>query len=336
MPSPAYVGLTREQKLDIEKRWPASEQELVEVRRFNKTLARMPRFQIRNRITPRLIQALLRAAQIGSAFKPGGHGLRIEKRTVSPDNVPVPVRIIRPRGKPKGVVFDIHGGGWVIGNAQMNDDLNVGMVNACNVAVVSVDYRLAVSTPIEGLMEDCFSAACWLLGDCEEFAGLPVIVVGESAGGHLAAATLLKLKTRPELLGRVAGTVLYYGVYDLTGTKSVRTAGPDTLVLDGPGMVGAMRSLTPDRSDDKRREPPLSPLYGDLTGLPPALMFVGEIDPLLDDTLQMAERWANLAEVEMHLMPESPHGFIHFPTALARKALARSREWINDRIEAVG
>ncbi|WP_162882983.1 alpha/beta hydrolase [Pseudomonas amygdali] len=325
--------------MDKKQPWPCSEQELSEVRRFNKTLARMPRFQIRNRVTPRLIQALLRAAQIGSAFKPGGggHGLQIEKRTVSTDNVPVPVRIIRPKGKPRGVVFDIHGGGWVIGNAQMNDELNVGMVNACNVAVVSVDYRLAVTTPIEGLMEDCFSAACWLLGkDCEEFTGLPVIVVGESAGGHLAAATLLKLKSRPDLLERIVGTVLYYGVYDLTGTKSVRTAGPETLVLDGPGMVGAMRLLTPDRSDDKRREPPLSPLYGDLTDLPPALMFVGEIDPLLDDTLQMAERWADSAEVEMHLMPESPHGFIHFPTTLARKALVRSREWINERIDALG
>ncbi len=105
----------------------------------------------------------------------------------------VPVRILRPVGKPKGVVLDIHGGGWVIGNAQMDDDLNLGMVNACDVAVVSVDYRLAVDTPVEGLMEDCLAAARWLL--CEdEFKQLPVFVVGESAGGHLAAATLLALK----------------------------------------------------------------------------------------------------------------------------------------------
>ncbi|MGN2433422.1 alpha/beta hydrolase [Pseudomonas syringae] len=321
--------------MDTKKLWPSSEQELAEVRRFNKTLARLPRFRIRNRVAPLVIQALLRVGQVGGAFKLGKQGLRAEKRIISVNGVPVPVRIIRPKGKPKGVVFDIHGGGWVIGNAQMNDDLNIGMVNACDVAIVSVDYRLAVSTPVEGLMDDCFSAACWLLEDCEEFAGLPVIVVGESAGGHLAAATLLNLKTRPELLERVVGTVLYYGVYDLTGTPSVRTAGPDTLVLDGPGMVSAMRLLTPDISDEKRREAPLSPLYGDLTDLPPALMFVGEIDPLRDDTLQMAERWANSADVEMHLLPESPHGFIHFPTALARKALARSHEWINERLAAV-
>ncbi|MGM3150957.1 alpha/beta hydrolase fold domain-containing protein, partial [Escherichia coli] len=92
-------------------------------------------------------------------------------------------------GKAKGVVLDIHGGGWVIGNAQMDDDLNLGMVRACDVAVVSVDYRLAVDTPVEGLMEDCLAAARWLLGDCPEFADVPVFVVGESAGGHLAVAT---------------------------------------------------------------------------------------------------------------------------------------------------
>ncbi|MCI3947215.1 alpha/beta hydrolase fold domain-containing protein [Pseudomonas syringae] len=322
--------------MNIKQLWPSSEQELAEVRRFNKTLARLPRFRIRNRVTPLVIQALLRVSQVGSALKPSRRDLRIEKRVVSTNNVPVPVRIIKPHGTPKAVVLDIHGGGWVIGNAQMNDDLNVGMANACDVAIVSVDYRLALSTPVEGLMDDCFSAACWLLSDCKEFAGLPVIVVGESAGGHLAAATLLKLKTRPDLLKRVIGTVLYYGVYDLTGTPSVRTAGPDTLVLDGPGMVSAMRSLTPGLSDEQRREPPLSPLYGDLTDLPPALMFVGEIDPLLDDTLQMAERWARSADVEMHLLPESPHGFIHFPTALARKVLARSHVWINERVAAAG
>lgn len=81
------------------------------------------------------------------------------------------------------MVLDIHGGGWVIGNAQMDDDLNLGMVNACDVAVVSVDYRLAVDTPIEGLLDDCLTAARWLLADCPEFAGLPVFLsVNRPAG----------------------------------------------------------------------------------------------------------------------------------------------------------
>ena len=303
--------------------WPASEAELVQMRRFNQKLAWMPRFKVRNRVTPRVIQALLRTSQ---RFKKPPV---VERRLVGG----VPVRIMRPDGAPKGVVLDIHGGGWVIGNAQMNDDLNLGMVRACRVAVVSVDYRLAVNTPVEGLLEDCLSAARWLLADCTEFAGLPVFFVGESAGGHLAAATLLALKQWPALLERVAGAVLYYGVYDLTGTPSVRAAGPQTLLLDGPGMVAALRLLTPGISDEARRQPPLSPLYGDFSGLPPALMFVGELDPLKDDTLLIAERWEG---VEAHLLPESAHGFIHFPLAMADSVLAYSRAWITQHLHRVG
>ena len=303
--------------------WPASEAELAQMRRFNQKLSWMPRFKIRNRATPRVIQALLQTSQ---RFKKAPV---VERRLVGG----VPVRIMRPEGAPKGVVLDIHGGGWVIGNAQMNDDLNLGMVRACGVAVVSVDYRLAVDTPVEGLLEDCLAAARWLLADCTEFAGLPVFFVGESAGGHLAASTLLALKQWPALLERVAGAVLYYGVYDLTGTPSVRAAGPQTLLLDGPGMVAALRLLTPDITDEARRQPPLSPLYGDFCGLPPALMFVGELDPLKDDTLLIAERWSG---VEAHLLPESAHGFIHFPVALADSVLAYSRKWITQHLHRVG
>lgn len=299
--------------------WPASEPELAQMRRFNRKLAWMPRFKVRNRVMPRLIQALLRASQ---TFKKAPLA---ERKMLGA----IPLRILRPAGPPRGVVLDIHGGGWVIGNAQMDDDLNLGMVNACDVAVVSVDYRLAVDTPIEGLLDDCLTAARWLLADCPEFADLPVFFVGESAGGHLAAATLLALKQWPELLQRVSGAVLYYGVYDLTGTPNVRTAGPDTLLLDGPGMVQALRLLTPGISDETRRQPPLSPLYGDFEGLPPALMFVGELDPLKDDTLLIAERWPT---VEAHLLPEAAHGFIHFPVAMADRVLAYARQWITSRI----
>ncbi|CRM73772.1 Carboxylesterase NlhH [Pseudomonas sp. 37 R 15] len=303
--------------------WPASEAELAQMRRFNQKLSWMPRFKIRNRVTPRVIQALLQTSQ---RFKKAPV---VERRLVGG----VPVRIMRPDGAPKGVVLDIHGGGWVIGNAQMNDDLNLGMVRACDVAVVSVDYRLAVNTPVEGLLEDCLTAARWLLADCMEFAGLPVFFVGESAGGHLAAATLLALKQWAALLERVSGAVLYYGVYDLTGTPSVRAAGPQTLLLDGPGMVAALRLLTPGITDEARRQPPLSPLYGDLSGLPPALMFVGELDPLKDDTLLIAERWSG---AEAHLLPESAHGFIHFPLAMADSVLAYSRTWITQHLHRVG
>jgi acetyl esterase/lipase len=316
-----------------ERLWPVDRRTLAQAQRFNKRLAWLPRFRMRNRFAPMAVQALLRLGQLNGGAKLATLGLRAERRQVGPRGAEVAVRIIRPKGPAKAVVLDIHGGGWVIGNAQMNDDLNLAMVRDCQVAVVSVDYRLAPATPVEGLMDDCLQAARWLLSPgCELFTGLPVIIVGESAGGHLAAATLLQLKAWPALLARVAGAVLYYGVYDLTGSPSVRAAGPDTLVLDGPGMVNAFRRLTPNLTDEARRQAPVSPLYGDFTGLPPALMFAGELDPLRDDSFQLAERWGEQATVEAYRVPSAPHGFIHFPTAMAQGVLAYSRQWIRQRI----
>ncbi|MFR0672899.1 alpha/beta hydrolase [Enterobacterales bacterium AW_CKDN230030176-1A_HGKHYDSX7] len=312
--------------------WHAADT-IEQMQRFNRTLAWLPRFRIRNRLAPTAIQTLLRAGQFAGMRSLSKHGLQARTRLGGLPHTPVPVRIIHPDGPSKGLVLDIHGGGWVIGNAQMNDDVNAALVKACHVTVVSVDYRLATTTPLQGLLDDCLSAARWLLeSEDEAFAGLPVIVIGESAGAHLAAATLLSLKAWPDLLARIKGAVLYYGVYDLAGTPSVHSAGPDTLVLDGPGMVEALRRLTPDMSDQQRRSPPLSPLYGDLEGLPPALLFAGEIDPLRDDTRLMAERWSQVASAETHLLPAAPHGFLHFPVPLAQQVQAHTHAWVNQRL----
>jgi len=307
---------------------------IAEARRFNRKLARAPRFRIRNRWTPRLIQALLRLGQLLPERSLTRAGVRAASAVAAIDGLRVPVRILRPAGKVHGVVLDIHGGGWVIGNARMNDKLNAALAAACGVVVVSVDYRLALDAPVQDIMDDCLAAARWLLQDgLPAFAGLPVFVVGESAGGHLAAATLLRLKAWPALLQKIEGAVLYYGVYDLAGTPSVLQAGPETLVLDGPGMAEGLRMLTPDLTDAQRRQPPLSPLHGELDGLPPALMFVGELDPLRDDTTKLAQGWRDAgAEVEMHLLPEAPHGLIHFPTRMAQLVTARSHAWIGERL----
>lgn len=311
---------------------------LDEARRFNRTLARMPRFKMRRRWAPRLLQALLRLGQVGADRRLARLGIDAERRLLPTAGAQVPVRILRPRGPVRAVVLDIHGGGWVIGNARMNDKLNAATIAACAVAVVSVDYRLALASapdaPLAGPMDDCLAAARWLLeGGLPEYAGLPVFFVGESAGGHLAAATLLRLQAWPELLRRVHGAVLYYGVYDLAGSPSVHGAGPGTLVLDGPGMPEALRRLTPGLDDAARRQAPLSPLYGDMSGLPPALLFAGELDPLRDDTTAMAARWRGAAEVELQLLPETPHGVIHFPTLLARLVTAHGHAWLRARID---
>jgi len=305
---------------------------LDEARRFNDKLAHMPRFGVRNRWMPLLMQLLLRLSQLGADRTLRRQGFTVETRCIKAGRVRVPLRILRPRGRAAGVILDIHGGGWVIGNPQMNDALNAGYAEACNAIVVSVDYRLATRAPLALLIDDCLIAARWLLTNgLPEIAGLPVVVIGESAGGHLASVTLQRLQAAPELLGRIVGAVLYYGVYDLAGTPSVHAAGADTLVLDGRNMASGLRMLTPGLDDAARRAPALSPLYGDLAGMPPALMFAGARDPLIDDTLELAQRWRAVAEVECNLLPEAPHGFIHFPTAMARATCAHAQDWIRAR-----
>jgi acetyl esterase/lipase len=249
----------------------------------------------------------------------------------------VPLRVLRPAGAPRAVVLDIHGGGWVIGNARMDDVHNAALVEECQVAVVSVDYRLLTGASLQDAMDDCLAAARWLLGAAPELAGLPaglpVFMLGESAGAHLAATVLLRLRDDAALFARIAGAVLYYGVYDLAGTPGVHAAGPDTLVLDGPGMAAALRLLTPACSDAERRQPPRSPLYADLHGMPPALLYAGERDPLRDDTMLLAERWRAVASAELHVLPEAPHGFLHFPTPLATLVPARTHAWLRERID---
>ncbi|TWI70050.1 acetyl esterase/lipase [Pseudoduganella lurida] len=306
------------------------------VRRFNGLLARMPRFKIRNRFTPRLIQSLLRMSQLGADRKLARANVRVEQHIAKDGGLSVPVRVLRPAGAACGVVLDLHGGGWVIGNPQMNDALNAALVADCQVTVVSVDYRLVPRFPLQAAMDDCLAAARWLLaGGPGDVDGLPVFFVGESAGAHLAGTVLLRLKDQPQCLERVAGAVLYYGVYDLAGTPKVHAADATTLVLDGPGMAEALRMLTPGFSDAERRAAPHSPLYGDLAGMPPALMYGGERDPLLDDTTSMAQRWRAVADVELHVLPEAPHGFLHFPTPLGRVVQLHTHAWIRQRISVV-
>ncbi|WP_373987196.1 alpha/beta hydrolase [Duganella sp. BuS-21] len=291
-----------------------------------------PRFKINNRVVPLLIQSLLQLSQFGGDGKLARAGIRVEQRTAQADGLSVPVRILRGARPPRGVILDFHGGGWAIGNAKMNDQLNADLIAACDVVVVSVDYRLASNTPLAAIMDDCLAAARWLLdGALDDCNDLPVYVLGESAGGHLAAAMLLRLKAWPELLRRIDGAIFYYGVYDLAGTPSVQQAAADTLVLHGPSMANSLRLLTPGLSDEQRRVAPLSPLYGDLSCMPPAIMLAGELDPLRDDTMLMAERWRAVAEVECHLLPEAPHGFIRFPTRMARQVREHVSAWICQR-----
>jgi len=310
-----------------------NEDDMQAQRRLNRRLRRLPRLTVAGRGRLWLTRRLLRAATIGSAARVRRRGLDLTVvRLPTPDRTPV--RIIRPRGRPRGLLVDFHGGAWAIGLAAMDDKLNAGFAEACGLVVASVDYRLAMPRAIAALQAECAAALLALL-KMKDFAGLPVLLTGESAGGHLALSTAQRLASHPLLAGRLAGLLLHYGAYDLGGTPSALAAGPDTLVLDGPTLERQIALLCPGLSVEDRRRPDLSPLHGDMTGLPRTLIVVGDIDPLRDDSLQLAERMrAAGVAAETLLLPDAPHGILHMRGSYAEKVRRAGHAWLDRRLTA--
>jgi len=309
--------------------------ELEEAKRVNRLLATTPRMPLRTAWDVAVLNGALRLSQALPGPNLKRLGITVEERRVEALGREAMVRILRPVGACRGVYLDIHGGAWVLGNARMDDALNADIVKTCGVAVVSVDYRIALENAVLAALDDCETAAAWTLEVMEsEFGCDRLLVGGESAGAHLAASTLIRLRDRAAL-SRVAGAVLFYGCYDLCGTPSLCAAGPETLVLHGPTLAEALARLMPDLTAEERRDPSLSPLYADLGGLPPALFLVGDKDPLVDDTSLLAGRWAGANDnADLVLAPEAPHGFNRLPTRMARKTNAYVRGWLFSRLIA--
>ena len=214
------------------------------------------------------------------------------------------------------MLFHIHGGAWMAGSAEMMDPLHEIIVDACNVAVVSASYRLAPEHPYPAGPDDCEAAACWLLDHAaDEFGSDRLLIAGESAGAHLAAVTLLRMRDKHQAIERFLGANLMFGAYDLSRTPSQRGVGiaPGADILDGSGFP--LDLFLPGMSVEERRDPDVSPLYADLHGLPPAIFSVGTNDHLLDDTLFIAQRWEVAGNrTELLVYPEAPHGCVALPS----------------------
>jgi acetyl esterase len=241
------------------------------------------------------------------------------------------VRVLPPERDAVGVYLHIHGGGWVLGGCDEQDVRLTELAEQTGLCVASVEYRLSPEHPYPAAPDDCEDAAVWLLERGFGELGVPEVATigGESAGGHLAATTLLRLRDRHGITGVFKGANLVYGVYDLSMTPSQRNWGDGFLVLSTPSMHWFGRCFTGDRDGEELRDPDLSPLYAELHDLPPALFTVGALDPLLDDSLFMAARWqAARNTAELRVWPESVHGFNLFPIALARAANESQYEFL--------
>ncbi|MFF4641103.1 alpha/beta hydrolase [Streptomyces sp. NPDC001389] len=242
----------------------------------------------------------------------------------------VRVRTFVPAGPVDGVYLHIHGGGWSFGSADGQDERLWRIAEEVRLAVVSVDYRLAPEHPFPAGPDDCEAAARWLAEHAAaEFGTERLLIGGESAGAHLSVLTLLRLRDRHGIDGAFQGSHLLFGPYDLSMTPSQRAFGSRRLLSNTEALLGSYESFSPGTGTEERRSPELSPLYADLAGLPPARIVVGTEDPLLDDSLILAQRWrAAGAPVDLEVVAGAMHGFTLFPLTVTERQFAREREFL--------
>ncbi|HEX4219022.1 MAG TPA: alpha/beta hydrolase [Acidimicrobiales bacterium] len=246
----------------------------------------------------------------------------------------VAVRVYRPFGSgPFPMFVYCHGGGWVVGNLEMHDELCRRIANRAAVVVVSVDYRLAPEHPFPLGLDDCLEAVTW----ASEHAGAlhgrsdSIAVGGTSAGGNLAAA--LALRCRDSGGPQLSLQVLMYPVLDSRmGTRSYQefAHGP---VLDARQMGWYWQQYVPHEGD--RSNPLASPSHAsDLSGLPAAVIVIPACDPLRDEAEDYASR-LGAAAVSVRLLryPGQVHSFLRHLNTLTDADRAVTE--ISDSMRAV-
>ncbi len=253
-------------------------------------------------------------------------GLTITDHEIAgPDGNPVPVRVYTPTDEtPAGgrpALLDIHGGGFVVGDIEMEHAFAVAITRTLGAVVAVVDYRLAPEDPFPAGLEDCYAALTWLHSNATDLGVDPqrVAVGGQSAGGGLSAATALLARDR----GGPPLCFQFLGIPELDHrleTTSMRT------FVDTPMWHRANAELSwgyylgPESGDVS---PYASPAIAtDLRGLPPAYVTTMEFDPLRDEGILYALRMMEAGvSVELHSYPGTFHGSAAIPTAaVSRRA----------------
>jgi len=299
---------------------PALGAHVAEARAFNATL---PREDARMQWTPRAIARARDLTQVMGGLLANSGIAGFETREIPGPRGPIRLRCFVP-SEVRAVYYDVHGGGFFMGAPEMDDRDNAEIARRAKCAVVSVDYRLAPEHAYPAGPDDCEAAALWLLANAQrEFGTSRLAIGGGSAGANLAATTIVRLRDRHQSASRLLAANLVFGVYDVSGTPSQRRGG-----------VQSFRDLyLPTTFGDDRKHPDISPLYADLSGLPPALFTVGTSDYLYDDSLFMHARWRAAGnDSDLAIYPECVHGFTMFPIAMARAANARITEWLAKRV----
>jgi acetyl esterase/lipase len=229
------------------------------------------------------------------------------------------------------VVLYLHGGGYVICSLNTHRDLVARIALASGARVLNLDYRLAPEHPFPAAVEDATAAYRWLLAQNVDPAR--IVIAGDSAGGGLTIAALVALRDVGDPLPAAAVCISPWTDLALTGESLISKADVDPMVTESGARGWAAHYL----AEADPRDPLASPLYADLSGLPPLLILVGTAEVLLDDATRLAGR-AEAAGVDTTL--EVWDDMIHIWPVLAamlpegQAAVERIGEFIKEQIGA--
>jgi acetyl esterase/lipase len=213
----------------------------------------------------------------------------VQDRTIPGPAGAIPVRVYTPSGNgPFPVTVYYHGGGWVIATIDTYDSSARALANAAQTVVVSVEYRKGPENRFPAAHEDAYAAFQYVANNAAEFGGDParVAVVGESAGGNLAAATSILARDRGGK--RPVYQVLVYPIADNDTSRPSYNENAEALPLNRPGMQYFFNTYlnNPGEGDN----PLISLVQANLAGLPPTTVVTAEIDPLRSEGQDLAQR----------------------------------------------
>ncbi|HEX9549421.1 MAG TPA: alpha/beta hydrolase fold domain-containing protein, partial [Acidimicrobiales bacterium] len=219
---------------------------------------------------------------------------------------PIEYRLYRPASRgPHPIVAYFHGGGWVLGDLDSDDPICRDLCVRSDTIIVSVNYRHAPEARFPAAADDGFAAVRWIAANAAELGGIPgqLAVTGWSAGGNLAAVVsqLSRDAGEPAILGQVLLTPV---------TDCDMGRGSYEENAEGYALTAAAMKWFWDHYADPadRGDPKASPLRGDLSNLPPALIVTAEFDPLRDEGAAYAEALAAAGVPVRHL---SARGHVH-------------------------
>ncbi len=225
---------------------------------------------------------------------------RVEEKFLQGKNGDLPLRILSPEN-PQATLLYLHRGGWVYGSNDESEALCRKLANATNSTVVMVEYSLAPENKFPIPLEDCYDTLTWVEQNYKN-----VIVIGESAGGNLAAALTLM----PKASSMLKGQILLYPILTNTLNKEHYDNSPDKSFLSYDNMTFFWDQYLPDAETGKK--PLASPLNAPShENLPPAFIATAEFDALQHEGKKYAELLGNTTTYRHY--PAVLHGFLDLP-----------------------